>query len=106
MSGEGLHEQYFNYPFVVDEVVLRLMQIAEEYHSACDLFDNVALSGPMGRDGSRMPANGWEMTLCNRHAKEVIGWLSRKYHVPERVVRQAIRDHSEIYKGRRHGATV
>lgn len=48
----------------------KLRALAEDYHRRTEAYDRTICTGPILRGGI-MPANGWESSQINRHAKAV-----------------------------------
>ncbi|HEV3436895.1 MAG TPA: hypothetical protein VG122_06030 [Gemmata sp.] len=48
-----------------------LWDLAKEYHERTEAYDRTVCTGPIGRDGGIMPANGRESGLINRNAAAV-----------------------------------
>lgn len=48
-----------------------LYDLANEYHTTCESYDQTVCTGPIMRDGSIMPANGQQQALISKHALEV-----------------------------------
>lgn len=67
-----------------------LYELAEEYDSRCEAYDQLACSGM--RDGVAMPATTHELFLINRNALKVIGDIVARTGCDKRALRKAIQD--------------
>jgi hypothetical protein len=69
-----------------------------EYHETCERHDRIVCTGPIGRGGGRLPANGYQQASIARHAARVhrdARWLLRDVDpdVSRRERERALRDH-------------
>jgi len=76
----------------IDERTAKLRAIAEQYHAACDQYDNMVCSGSFR--GKSLPANNIEFSLVNIHAKKVLRLLAdQNTGFTMREIMRAIQQH-------------
>ena len=72
-----------------------LDMLSREYHLRCESYDRTVCTGSLDQHGDIRPANGHELALVNRNARNVIEALMSEFNVPMQTVleanRQAIR---------------
>ena len=62
-------EQEYSCHFEPSEKDIRLMKIAENYHSRCDMYDAIVCS--CLKDGEPCPRTNRELALINKNARNV-----------------------------------
>ena len=67
-DGSAFRREYLGMPMQETDDERKLRKLAEDYHHRTEAYDRTVCTGPIVRGGI-MPANGWEMSLINRHAK-------------------------------------
>src|SRR5689334_12374884 len=62
-----------------------------EYYSTCERHDRIVCTGPIGRGGGRLPANGYQQSAVARNAARVhrdVRWLFREKRIDPDVSRR------------------
>lgn len=72
---ETFRSEWLNEPPEVSAEEKAAYKLAEEYHRRTEAYDRLVCSGPIGRDGGIMPANGYQRHLVNANARLVLAEL-------------------------------
>jgi hypothetical protein len=73
-----------------------LESLADEYHSCCDMFDEVICTGRHDRVRGKVPANSSQASIINEHAKAVMRRLLKngeKWSITKEELFKAIQNH-------------